>query len=265
MGGLVIETIRPGVQFTPEAANAFRRADAQVLAEFGRRISTNSTYRSWSDQMKMHTDWTRYVASGYKPSLKPNHSKAVHPSQSFHVSGTALDSNDWVNARIVQILADNGFIRNRLYVPNENHHFEYLRTRDKNYGKPAGGGSSTPAPTPAPAPKPAPIILEEDEDMTQVSKHPTKEEWTLHDPDVGLDLPEYVYGQPAKYRSTKVGGGVVNVFRGFMVTTDPSRGAAWCRTYCRPYGNKPQDRADDVDYKLGQAESSRLSVEKHRS
>jgi hypothetical protein len=142
MGGLVIETVRPGVQFTPEAANAFRRAEAQVRAEFGRNIDVNSTYRSWAVQYVLYIEWQRYVASGYNPAMKPNHSKAVHPSESFHVSGLALDSDDWVNARIVEILADNGFIRNRLSVPNEKHHFEYIRSRDKNYGRPAGGGGS---------------------------------------------------------------------------------------------------------------------------
>lgn len=143
MGGLVIETVRAGVQFTPDAADAFRRADSQVLDEFSRRIDVNSTYRSWSDQMVMYIDWSRYVASGYRPALKPDHSKAVHPSQSFHVSGTALDSDDWRNARIVAILAENGFIRNRLSVPGEQHHFEYIRARDKNYGKPASGGGQS--------------------------------------------------------------------------------------------------------------------------
>lgn len=146
MGGLVIEEVRPGVRFTPEAADAFRRADAQVLAEFGRRIDVNSTYRSWSDQMLMFTNWGRYVASGYKPAMHPGHSKAVHPSESFHVQGVALDSDDWVNDRIVEILAENGFIRNRLHVPNERHHFEYIRSRDKNIGTPAGGAISNPIP-----------------------------------------------------------------------------------------------------------------------
>lgn len=141
MGGLVIETVRPGVQFTPEAASAFRRAEAQVKSEFGRNIDANSTYRSWDTQMAMYAAWIRYVV-GTGP--YPGHSKAVHPSQSFHVSGLALDSDDWVNGRIVQILADNGFIRNRLHVPNERHHFEYIRSRDKNYGKPVTAGNSAP-------------------------------------------------------------------------------------------------------------------------
>ncbi|MFJ4997100.1 hypothetical protein ACIP5T_03040 [Microbacterium sp. NPDC088619] len=97
--------------------------------------------------MVMFINWGRYVA-GKGP--YPGHSKAVHPSESFHVAGVALDSDDWRIPRIVEILAENGFIRNRLHVPNENHHFEWLRNRDQNYGKPIGGsaasagGSSTP-------------------------------------------------------------------------------------------------------------------------
>lgn len=133
MGGLTIETVSPGVQFIPDAAAAFRRANAQVRAEFGRDIDVNSTYRSWADQMLMFVNWNRYV-NGTGP--YPGHSKAVHPSESFHVAGTALDSDDWRNARIVAILADHGFIRNRLYVKGEDHHFEWLRSRDNHYGEP---------------------------------------------------------------------------------------------------------------------------------
>ena len=145
MGGLVIETVRPGVQFIPDAAAAFRRADAQVRLEFGRGIDVNSTYRSWADQMKMFIDWSRYV-NGARP--YPGHSKAVHPSESFHVQGVALDSDDWTNGRIVAILAENGFIRNRLHVPNEKHHFEWLRNRDQNYGKPIPGIAASTPPVP---------------------------------------------------------------------------------------------------------------------
>lgn len=139
MGGLSIETVSPGVQFTPEAAAAFRRANAQVRQEFGRDIDVNSTYRSWDTQLGMHNAWNRYV-NGTGP--YPGHSKAVHPSESFHVSGLALDSDDWTNARIVAILADHGFIRNRLHVPNERHHFEYLWQRDNHRNDPAPSGSS---------------------------------------------------------------------------------------------------------------------------
>ena len=203
MGGLVIETVRPGVQFTPDAAAAFRRADSQVLAEFGRRIDVNSTYRSWSDQMVMYVDWSRYVASGYRPSLKPNHSKAVHPSQSFHVSGTALDSDDWVNARIVAILAENGFIRNRLHVPNERHHFEYLRGSDKNLGKPAGGGNSKPTPAPVPADLMEAINMAQIRYVHRVEKG-YETEWMI----VGLEIPG-----------------------GFQTTSDKTRAEGWGAIY----------------------------------
>lgn len=139
MGGLVIEEIRPGVQFIPDAAAAFRRAEAQAQREFGRNIGVNSTYRSRSKQLSMFNAWQAYI-NGRGP--YPGHSKALHPDDplAFHVAGTALDSDDWRNARIVQILAENGFIRNRLYVPNEDHHFEYIRARDKKYGQSAGAG-----------------------------------------------------------------------------------------------------------------------------
>lgn len=147
MGGFVIETVRPGVQFIPAAASAFRRAEAQVLGEFGRPIDVNSTFRSWDDQMKMFEDWGRWV-NGTGP--RPAHSKAIHPSKSRHTNGTALDSDDWTSSRIVAILADNGFIRNQLHVPGERHHFEYIESRDNHRGDPA------------PA---APIIPEGDEDM----------------------------------------------------------------------------------------------------
>lgn len=145
MGGLVIEEIRPGVAFIPPAASAFRRANAQVRAELGRDIDVNSTYRSRSTQLAMYHAWQAY-ASGRGP--YPGHSKALHPDDplAFHVAGTALDSDDWRVQRIVAILAENGFIRNRLYVKNEEHHFEWIRDRDHHYGEPIPtGGATAPA------------------------------------------------------------------------------------------------------------------------
>lgn len=140
MGGpVVIETIRPGVEFVPEAAAAFRRAEARVRAEFGRGIDVNSTYRDWNTQLRMYNAWQAWI-TGRGP--HPGHSKALHPADplAFHTKGLALDSDDWRNARIVQILAEHGFIRNRLYVPNEQHHFEYLRDHDKHRHDPAPAG-----------------------------------------------------------------------------------------------------------------------------
>lgn len=144
MGGSALVTVRPGVVFAPDPAAAFQRANAEVRAELGRDIDVNRTTTAWDVQLAMYNAWNKYVASGYKPSLYPGHSKAVHPSESFHVydpktgkGGNALDSDDWTNARVVEILADNGFIRNRLYVKGEDHHFEWIRSSDKHYGSPA--------------------------------------------------------------------------------------------------------------------------------
>lgn len=153
MGGLVIETVRPGVQFTPEAAAAFRRAEAQVREEFGRNIDVNSTWRNWDLQLSMYNAWQSFI-TGRGP--YPGHSKALHPADplAFHTKGTALDSDDWVNARIVAILADHGFIRNRLHVPGEQHHFEYIRDRDNHRGEPISAGGAT-----------APRLLSEEDHM----------------------------------------------------------------------------------------------------
>jgi hypothetical protein len=140
--------VRDRVDLVADAAAAFVRADSQVRAEFGRELDVNRTSTPWDVQLGMFYAWNRYVASGYKSGLYPGHSKAVHPSESFHVfnpdtgrGGNALDSDDWVDGRIVQILADNGFIRNRLSVPNEQHHFEWLRDHDRNYGSPVSSGA----------------------------------------------------------------------------------------------------------------------------
>lgn len=206
MGGLVIETVRPGVQFTPEAAAAFRRAEARVRAEFGRNIDVNSTWRNWDLQLSMYNAWQSFI-TGRGP--YPGHSKALHPADplAFHTKGTALDSDDWVNPRIVAILAENGFIRNRLYVPNERHHFEYIRASDKNYGRPASSGAVV-------IPK---IIVKELEDMDKaVIVHiigKTSTTWAL----VGATVPSgsrtttrqqtadawaKIYGKSTKIRTT---------------------------------------------------------------
>lgn len=128
--------------------------------------------------------------------------------------------------------------------------------------KPTPTKPAPPKPIPAPDPEP---ILEED-DMPQVNKHETKAEWMLIDPDVGTDLDRLGSGSGgrATIRTEQTAKGVVNTYRGFLVTTDPYIGAAWGRSYCRPYGNAPLTRKD-ADWRLAQSEAARLSVEKHRS
>lgn len=133
MGGApAIETIRAGVQFTPEAAAAFRRLEAEWLRRVGRRVDVNSTYRDWDQQMAMYLAWEAWVA-GRGP--RPNHSRAIHPSLSRHTSGTALDSDDWNVPGFIALAAEYGFIRTAAGDPTEQHHFEYQRWNDRHYGE----------------------------------------------------------------------------------------------------------------------------------
>lgn len=203
MGGLVIEKVRSGVEFVPGAAAAFRRAEAQVQREFGRNIDVNSTYRDWDTQLRMYNAWQAYI-TGRGP--YPGHSKALHPTDplSFHTKGAALDSDDWRNATIVQILAVNGFIRNRLYIPNEQHHFEYIRALDNHLGKPAGGNSTPHTPAPVPADLMEAIRMAQIRYVHRIPEKNNPTEWMI----VGIEIPG-----------------------GFMTTTDQEEAVGWGAVY----------------------------------
>lgn len=138
MGGApVIETIRPGVQFTPEAAASFRRLEARL----GRKVDVNSTYRDWDTQMRMYLAWNAYV-NGTGP--YPGHSRALHPSLSVHCQGNALDSDDWTTPGFNALAAEHGWIRTAANDPTERHHFEYQRWNDRHYGEPAPAAVTLP-------------------------------------------------------------------------------------------------------------------------
>lgn len=143
MGGApVIETIRSGVQFTPDAARSFRRVEAEWWRRKNRNIDTNSTYRDWTRQMSMYEAWQAWV-NGRGP--KPYHSRAVHPRYSRHTSGLALDSDDWVDSAFVALMAEHGWIRVAASDPTERHHFEYQSWRDKHRNDPVPTPSNVPA------------------------------------------------------------------------------------------------------------------------
>lgn len=134
MGAPAIETIRAGVQFTPDAAAAWRRVEAVWLTRVGRLIDVNSTYRDWDTQMRMYRAWQAWV-NGTGP--KPNHSRAIHPDASRHTSGEAVDSDDWTVPGFIALMAEYGFIRTAAGDPTEQHHFEYQRWNDRHYGEAA--------------------------------------------------------------------------------------------------------------------------------
>lgn len=246
-----IETIRPGVQFTPPAAASFRRAEA----DWGRPIDVNSTFRDPELQLRMYNAWLAYV-QGRGP--HPGHSRALHPDDSVHCDGEALDSDDWRTPGFIAFMAERGWIRTAAWDPTEQHHFEYQWWRDRHRNRPA---TTDGKPFPETEPEPE-IPEEEDEDMPIIIKKTGADEWSLLDPDVGLDLPQMKLGAVNKFRGEKTKRGVVNTFRGVIVTTDPDIGKSWSRTHCRRFGNVPQDRRD-ADYRIAQVEASRLSAEKH--
>lgn len=134
MAAPVIEWVRDGVGFTPDAAASFRRAEAK----WG-RIPCNSTYRDWGLQLSMWQAWEAWT-QGRGP--KPNHSRAVHPDQSRHTSGIALDTNLWTVAGFIAFMADHGWIRTAAWDSTEQHHFEYQWWRDNHRNEPAPAGSN---------------------------------------------------------------------------------------------------------------------------
>lgn len=146
MGGLVIETVRPGVQFTPPAAASFRRLEARL----GRKADVNRTYADYDTQLRMYNAWQAWV-TGRGP--KPNHSRALHPEDSVHCRGEAWDTDEWLTPGFIPLAAEYGWIRTAAGDPTEQHHFEYQSWRDQHRNGPVPTG------TPTAPPKP----LEEDE------------------------------------------------------------------------------------------------------
>lgn len=134
--------VTEGVDFAPSAAWAFIRATTNVKRQRGYDIDVNSTFRDPVVQLRMYDAWNAWVA-GTGP--YPGHSKAIHPDYSDHCKGIALDSDDWVNDWVVRELADNGFIRDQLHVPGEQHHFRYFQERDNHFGEPIGQPDVAPA------------------------------------------------------------------------------------------------------------------------
>ena len=142
MGGApTAVTVRPGVQFVQGAADSFRRLEARL----GRQIDVNSTYRDWNTQLKMYNTWNAYVA-GKGP--YPGHSRAVHPDQSRHTQGAALDSDDWATPGFIPLAAEYGWVRTAANDPTERHHFEYQWWNDKHRNEPVPSGRATAPATP---------------------------------------------------------------------------------------------------------------------
>lgn len=220
-----IETIRPGVQFTPEAAASFRRAEADL----GRSIDVNSTYRSWATQLRMWNAWTAYI-QGRGP--HPGHSRAIHPSLSRHVDGLGLDSDDWTRPGFNEFMAERGWIRVAANDPTERHHYEYQAHRDRHRNRPAT----------VTRPPATPIPTRPEDDMTEpkiIKREDPKyaPEWSLVHPDFQGPKGE----------------------RGYIPTTDPNEARDWGRIWGQGGGNVSNAATlNRADYVSAQATAGRV-------
>lgn len=130
MGGApVIEEVRPGVAFALDAARAFRRAEAS----WGSTIRCNSTYRDYTQQLRMYDAWMAWV-QGWGP--KPDHSRAIHPDYSKHCQGLALDTDLWAVPGFLAHMAEHGWIQILPNDPTERHHLEYQWWKDQHRNDP---------------------------------------------------------------------------------------------------------------------------------
>jgi hypothetical protein len=130
MGGApVIEWIRPGVGYDPDAAASMRRLEAAL----GRPHDCNSSYRDYLEQLAMWEAWEAWEA-GRGP--KPPHSRAIHPDVSMHCRGLADDTDDWTTPGYIALAAEHGWIRTAAHDPTERHHFEYQPHRDQHRNDP---------------------------------------------------------------------------------------------------------------------------------
>lgn len=118
-----------------------RSAPAQSVfridAALGRPLDINRAYANWAQQMSYYTAWTAFRAN---PTAwrranpgKPDPPLALHPDQSWHCKGMALDTDDRLRT-----FTDHGWL---FVVQSEPWHAQYYPDRDKYYGQPAGGTS----------------------------------------------------------------------------------------------------------------------------
>lgn len=118
------------------AASIFR-----IDAKLGRPVDSNSAYRDYDEQMKAYNAYRWYLNGGPRAPL------ALHPDNSWHCKGMALDTDDgpaYGRGMTTQMWRDNGWL---FQVQGEPWHGQYYAHLDKYYGQPAGGGS-VPLPTP---------------------------------------------------------------------------------------------------------------------
>lgn len=135
-------TVRAGLTLTPGAAASWVRMET----ELGRQLDVNRSYASWDVQYRYWVDWTTFSANprawrAANPG-KPDPPLALHPSQSWHCLGLAVDTDD---DRVVRAMPAYGW---RFVVLSERWHAQYYAHLDRYRGQRPAGGTSKPLPTP---------------------------------------------------------------------------------------------------------------------
>lgn len=114
----------------PGPAASVRRLDVIL----GRPLDINSAYRDYAEQMRKYL---AYVA--YQNGRGPWAPLALHPDESWHCKGMAIDTDDRL-----AVFGEHGW---RFEVRGEPWHGQYYTSLDKHYGETASGNVK-PLPTP---------------------------------------------------------------------------------------------------------------------
>lgn len=289
MGGYV-EVWRDGARLTLWMLYVITVLDADLFRAFGVHVLVSSGIRTYEEQKRIFL--SRYVTAANINGRKVYDTRvwngvrwyrissagtvAVPGTSNHEIQGTkaAADLRDtgkdagitvatsargkwirqWCRAKGLLIASGDGF--------GEGWHFDVPGIFRTPPTIPTGESKPMTAPTPEPQPAP---LREEEDIMPVIIRNTDNKEVSLLDPDVGRDLPRLGFGEgKPEHRSEKTAKGVVNTYRGFIVTTDADVAAAWGRSYCRLYDNAPQDR-QPADYQSAQREASRIAFEKHGS
>ena len=125
-------TLRPGLKLRADAAGSWARMEA----DRGAPLDVNRSLASRKTQMEFYLAYQRYLHHG-----GPWAPLALHPDDSWHVDGLAVDTDDdeWIREH-----PEYGW---RFVVDSERWHAQYYPWLDLTRSRPAGG-NSTPLVTP---------------------------------------------------------------------------------------------------------------------
>lgn len=117
---LDLVTVRPGLTLLPEAAKSWVRMEQQL----GRELDVNRSYADYDTQMALFLAYRAYL-SGRGPEAP----LALHPDDSWHCRGLAVDTDD---DQAVRAMPDHGW---KFIVDSEVWHAQYYPGADQHFGR----------------------------------------------------------------------------------------------------------------------------------